>query len=208
MIQVKRIQSESFTSNVYVITSSLDEEVILIDSGGYQGVIDTLGSNTVVKGIFLTHYHYDHIYYMQAWSAKFPDVIFYGSKVTLDGISDPKNNLSFYHDNPVYFQPKNSRTVSQGQSITLFNDISILIHETDGHCEGSLTFVVENFIFTGDALIPNVPVVTKLRTGNKLAAKNSVRYIRSLCTDHTLICAGHMEIHNANEVNWGLYFDD
>lgn len=208
MISVKRIQSEIFNSNVYIITSSLTEEVFLIDCGAYKPVTEALQRDAVVKGIFLTHYHYDHIYYLEAWSQKFPDMAIYGSSKTLQGLNDPKKNFSFYHNNPISFYPASPDILGDGQEVPLFDGTSINVYETEGHCEGSLSFGLEHYFFTGDALIPNIPIVTKLKTGNKLLAKKSVQRIKELCTDQTVICPGHLETRATKDVNWNFYLND
>lgn len=206
MIDVLKIRSEIFTSNTYLITSSQKEEVFLIDCGAFDEVIEHLPSNAILKGIFLTHYHYDHIYYIEKWIEMYPDVKVYGSLITKEGVENPKRNLSFYHEDPIKFEIINFKTIEEGSIVSLFKSkYELYAFETDGHCEGSLTFLLGNYIFTGDALIPNIPVVTKLKTGDKLKAKISIDKIRSLAEDKCLICPGHLEILNYNDVNWNLY---
>ena len=208
MLTVQKIQSEIFNSNVYTITSSEHEEVFLIDCGGFEPVLDSLPPTAVVSGIFLTHYHYDHIYFIKDWIVRYPDVKFYGSQITLEGLSNPKRNLSFYHDDPIAVTDVNYQTITDAVSVTLFDYISFTAFETEGHCEGSLSFLIDNYIFTGDAIIPNIPIVTKLKTGNKEKAKDSVRKIKSLLNDEFIICPGHLETFKYQDVKWNLYLDD
>lgn len=208
MISVQNIKSEIFNSNVYLITSSEHYEVFLIDCGGFDPIIDCLPENAVVKGIFLTHYHYDHIYFVKNWIERYPKVKFYGSQITYEGLSNSKRNLSFYHGDPIAVSNVNYHTITDAVSMTLFDFISFTAFETEGHCEGSLSFVIDNYIFTGDAIIPNIPIVTKLRTGNKEKAKDSVRKIKSLLNDEFIICPGHLETFRYQDVKWNLYLDD
>lgn len=208
MFLVKKITNETFTSNVYILTSSQKEGVVLVDCGSYKEVIDVLPINFTVTAIFLTHYHYDHIYFIEKWVAKFPNVKIYGSSITKDGLSDPKRNLSFYHEDPIFYHPLDFKIVKEHDIIPLFeNDCQLRVIETEGHCEGGLTFVVDCYIFTGDALIPNIPVVTKLKTGSKEESKKSLVKIKRNTTANTIICPGHLEMIKSNEVNWELYLD-
>lgn len=208
MISVQNIKSEIFNSNVYVITSSSNEEVFLVDCGGFEPVLNVLPKKAVVKGIFLTHYHYDHIYFIKNWIKKYPDVKFYGSGITLEGLSNPKRNLSFYHEEPIEILEVHYQVLSENEKIQLFRDSIIKVFETEGHCEGSLTFLIEKFVFTGDALIPNIPIVTKLKTGNKQRAEESVRKIRSITEENFIICPGHLKTYNYQDVDWNLYLND
>ncbi len=208
MLSVQQIKSELFTSHVYLITSSKSEEVFLIDCGTFDNVFPFFNPALNLTGIFLTHYHYDHIYFIEQWVAKFPKVKIYGSSITKEGLSDPKRNLSFYHEDPIQFHPLDFDVVKENDVISLFeNDCQLRVIETEGHCEGSLTFVLDRYIFTGDAMIPNIPVVTKLKTGSKEKSKTSLFKIKKNTTDDMIVCPGHLEMIKSNEVNWERYLD-
>ena len=208
MLRVQQIKSELFTSHVYLITSSNSEEVFLIDCGTFENVFPYLTSTSNLAGIFLTHYHYDHIYFIEKWVAKFPKVKIYGSSITKEGLSNPKRNLSFYHEDPITHYPLNFNIINEHDSVRLFEkNVELSVIETEGHCEGSLSFILENYIFTGDALIPNIPVVTKLKTGSKEKSKNSIVKIMKNTRVDTIICPGHLEMIEAIEVNWNIYID-
>jgi len=205
LIEVKQIKSEQFTSNVYLLTSSLSEEVFLIDCGVFSPVLDYINSGHRVHGVFLTHYHYDHIYYLKQWMDKFPDLVVYGSEITLTGLGDAKRNLSLYHDDPIELINFNAERLDEASKIELFDGMFITAFVTEGHCEGSLTFQFGDHVFTGDALIPNIPTVTKLKTGSKIMAKASVAKIKSLTSEHSIICPGHLEMISATAVEWESY---
>lgn len=208
MIDVLKIRSEIFTSNTYLITSSQKEEVFLIDCGAFDEVIEHLSSNAILKGIFLTHYHYDHIYYIEKWIEMYPDVKVYGSLITKEGLGNPKRNLSFYHEDPIAYVVPLFIEIKEHSYISLiYENIKLQVIETEGHCEGSLSFKVDEFIFTGDALIPNIPTVTKLKTGSKEKAKESVHKIKKHSSDDSTICPGHLQMKKATEVDWKFYFN-
>jgi glyoxylase-like metal-dependent hydrolase (beta-lactamase superfamily II) len=209
MIEVKRFTNQQFTSNVYTMTSSFErEEVILIDCGEFDDVIESLHKTAKIKSVFITHYHYDHIYYIQKYIDEFPNVKFYSSQETFEGLSNSKRNLSSYHDYPIEIKEINFEVLCDGQYLPIFENSDLHIIETEGYCEGSLTYLIDNFVFTGDALIPNISIVTKLRTGNKLKAKESVEKIKHLVNSQSLICAGHLETMEYNNVDWNLYLND
>lgn len=206
---VEKIPSEIFTSNTYTIASLINpKEVWLLDCGTYLPVIDSLPKDFILKGIFITHYHYDHIYFISQWLDLFPDIFIYGSESTQKGMASSKRNLSFYHDDPVELKVKNFKILHDGDKIHLFDDTHFEVIETEGHCEGSLSFIVDNYIFTGDALIPNIPTVTKLKTGNKLTAMASIAKIKSIAKSSSIICPGHLGMSTFNKVDWNMYLSD
>jgi glyoxylase-like metal-dependent hydrolase (beta-lactamase superfamily II) len=129
----------------------------------------------------------------------------YGSQATIEGLSDDKINLSFYHEHPLKFVPRKFQIVQDGEVINLSGEIELIAHITEGHCEGCVTYTTENYIFTGDALIPNIPTVTKLKTGSKLLAKASVSKIKNLTSKSSIICPGHLDITAAEDVEWYNY---
>ncbi len=205
MVNVTQIQSEIFTSHVYLLCKQANYSVFLIDCGGFQSVNQYLKLNQRVSGILLTHYHYDHIYFLNEWTKAFPDLIVYGSQATIDGLSDDRINLSFYHEQPVKFVPRKFQIVQDGEVINLSGEIEITAQITEGHCEGCVTYITDNYFFTGDALIPNIPTVTKLKTGSKLLAKASVNKIKNLTSKSSIICPGHLDVTAAQDVEWCNY---
>lgn len=208
MLQVTRVQSEVFNSNVYVVRHAEKKDVILIDSGAYEDVAKLLQSGQFVTHVFLTHYHYDHIYYLEKWLELFPDAIVLGSEITFEGLLNAKKNLSFYQEDPI--QVKNLlriKSLKDGTTEVLLDQFQICAIETSGHCEGSLTYMLGDYIFTGDALIPNIPTVTKLKTGSKLQAMESHKKIRAYCNETSIICPGHLDMISSIDVHWQKYLD-
>lgn len=135
----------------------------------------------------------------------FPDLIVYGAQATIEGLSDDRKNLSFYHEQPLKFVPRKFEIVQDGEIINLSGEIELIAHFTEGHCEGCITYITDNYIFTGDALIPNIPTVTKLKTGSKLLAKASVNKIKNLTTKRSIICPGHLDTIAVQDVKWSNY---
>ena len=206
MLQVKQFTSEISASNTYSITSSRSNgAVYLVDCGAYDNIVGSFKTPFFVKGIFITHYHYDHIFKIAEWLRKFPDLIIYGSEITRFGIASEKRNLSFYHGHPISLSIKNFEVLGDGDEVLLWEDFKIRSFNTPGHCEGSSSFSCGAFIFTGDALIPNFPIITKLKSGDKLEARKSVKKIKSLCEQESIICPGHLDITPFSNVKWENY---
>lgn len=90
-------------------------------------------------------------------------------------------------------------------SFELFENSHLKVLETKGHNEGSLSFAIKEGIFTGDALIPGIPVVAKLKSGNKEHAKKSVQIIYQSLESEQNIYPGHGPIFKKSDLNWSLY---
>lgn len=197
---VERFENRAFKSNTYLISSPESEESWLIDLGCVDDVLDGYHSGKVIKGVFLTHDHYDHIFDIHRIVSAFPDCTLFASEDTLRGIKDPKKNLSFYHDCPISFEGQHVQIVHDQDVVELNSDLKLKVLSTPGHSQGSMTYVVDDHFFTGDSYVPYHHVVTKLPGGNKEESIRSLKKIRDLLTDQSLICAGHGEIFSTQTV--------
>ena len=72
------------------------------------------------------------------------------------------------------------------------DDTLLRVLKTDGHSPDSLSFRVNDMLFTGDAYIPPLPVVTKLPGANKPIAQQSLeRIIRLIEKESLTVMPGH-----------------
>ena len=205
MLSIECYQHLDFTSNTFVLGNTTSNNVYLVDVGVSDEIIKSLGSNQKIKGIFLTHAHYDHIYGINDIIELFPDCTVYGSEYTPQGPYSDKMNLSFYHENPIVFLGKKIMLITEGMKIELYPNSYLKILETPGHNKGSLSFIVENGIFTGDSLIPGYPVVTKLKSGNKEDAAKSVLKIIEETQPSDILYPGHGVSCNLSEIDLNFY---
>ena len=95
--------------------------------------------------------------------------------------------------------------ITEGMKIELYPNSYLKILETPGHNKGSLSFIVENGIFTGDSLIPGYPVVTKLKSGNKEDAAKSVLKIIEETQPSDILYPGHGVSCNLSEIDLNFY---
>ena len=178
-------------SNTFVLSLKGEDEVFIVDIGDSKPLMELIGDKKI-KGLFLTHAHYDHIYGINNLIEVFPRCVIYGSKETLDVLKNDKLNFSYYYDNPLNYKGSYEEIIESGQIISLWNGIDIQAIITPGHTSGSTCYRLNNNLFTGDAYIPNVPPVTKLKGGDKVEAKKSVEMIESLITEGDNIHPGHL----------------
>ena len=190
---VKQIISPLFSSNTYVLSKTKSNRVWLIDIGEFEKVLQSLNKGDEIRGVFITHSHFDHIYGINSLIDAFPDCVVYASEYAEKGLFSEKLNMSFYHEVPIVFKGSNIHILSENEQIELFENLFLEVMETPGHNEGSLTFKVGNYLFTGDSYIPNVKVVTKLKSGDRSANEKSLKKIKASISEETIICPGHGE---------------
>lgn len=191
-MQIIRIINSVFTSNTFVLTDEGSLDCWLVDVGDIEPILKAV-ENRRVKGVFLTHTHYDHIYGINKLVARFPECMIYTSLHGKEGLFSDKLNFSRYHNDPILFQGKNIEVLKEGDEVLLFSNKMLKAIYTPGHDWSCLCYYTDEVIFTGDAYIPNIKVVTTLPKSNKLEAQTSLERILDLC--HTRdVYPGHNEI--------------
>jgi glyoxylase-like metal-dependent hydrolase (beta-lactamase superfamily II) len=192
MIHIESFVNRIFGSNTYVISNDGSNDIWLVDVGDTKSVIDHLPPNSAVRGVFLTHTHFDHIYGLNELLEYFPNTTVYTNEVGREALLDERKNMSFYHETPFVFEfSENIRIVNDGEEIELSEGLNAQVISTPGHHPSCLTYVVGDAIFTGDSYIPGTKVVTNLPKGNKKQAQESLDKIMQLLTKGLSVYPGH-----------------
>ena len=189
MLTVKKSINNIYNSISYIIINKKLSEFIIIDVGDYL-IIKELIQGFSLKGILLTHVHYDHIYGLNELLKDYPETIVYTNEFGAKSLINPWDNLSIYHnDKFIISNPDIIKILKEGDSVNLLeNEIKII--ETPGHDFSCLCFIIDNYLFTGDAFIPYKKVFTKLQNGNEKLAKISYNKIKELSKIYK-IYSGH-----------------
>lgn len=194
---VTKFESIDLGSNTYLMSQAKSNRVWLVDLGAFDKVLDTLKPDQMVAGVLLTHYHYDHIYFINTLIDVFPDCAIYASMHTIEGLYDPRMNLSFYHEDPVIFRGNPPTVINDNDEITLFDQVKAYAYATPGHNPGCISYRIQDYFFTGDSYIPDLDVVTKLKGGSKSESLRSLLKIKNLLSADTIVCPGHGECCDA-----------
>lgn len=193
MLNTKEIVNSFFTSKTYIIyKEGEDNTAWLVDVGDIEPVISFCEERRLkVKGVFLTHAHFDHIYGLPSLLQYFPLCKVYTNTFGQKALASPKLNLSKYHETPISYEGESVVVVKDGDEFTVFEDEPVMqIYETPGHNPSCLTMVLGDFVFTGDAYIPPVGVNTQLPCADKEQAKASLNRIIKLA-EGKLLFPGH-----------------
>jgi len=191
MLAIDLLTNRVFNSQTYILSSFGYEKVWLVDCGDTDCVLELIGEKQV-EGVLLTHAHSDHIYGLEALIKQFPNVKIYTNAAGVEALKSPKLNISHYHSEYLDISieaPDNVCVISEGDSLEIMG-VSVLIYETPGHAASSLTYIIEDKIFTGDAYIPGVKVFTGFPHSNRKQAQESVERIVKLA-EGRVIMPGH-----------------
>lgn len=199
MLQVKKIVGKLLSSNMYLLYEEGIADCYLIDIGDSSALAEELPDGMNVKGVFLTHSHFDHMAGINGLCKIFPECKVYTSEYGKNALYSDKKNFSLYHEQSVVYNGDNVEVLHDGDVVALFEDAEIYVMATPGHCPSCLTYYTEDSVFTGDSYIPDVPVVTKLPHGCKKDSVKSVENILLLANSR-VIFAGH------DKENWRPLF--
>jgi glyoxylase-like metal-dependent hydrolase (beta-lactamase superfamily II) len=188
---VFQFPNKSTGSNSYIIRQSEPLDCcLIIDIGEYVELRKEL-LNFRSAILLLTHTHYDHILFIEELVQDLPHLQIWVSSQSAVNLASSKKNLSFYHDYPIEFYGDQIKVTEDKDNEAFIAGFCISIYRTPGHTPGCLSFCIGNYLFTGDALIPGIPVVTKLPGGDKEESAFSKQKLEEIITPNTLICPGH-----------------
>ena len=179
-MEVHRIINAVFTSNTYVLLQRGTNWCWVIDPGDIEPILYIISGDVSLKGIFLTHTHYDHLYGINQIVYLYPDCVVYTSEAGKEGLFSDKLNFSRYHDDPILFSGNNLHILYDDDQIELFPGKFLTVLQTPGHDKSCLTYYTMDEIFTGDSFIPGVKVVTTFPRGDRQEAAQSLQLIMEL----------------------------
>lgn len=187
--RLSEITNSIFTSRTYIMEASPEAPIWLVDCGDFDKVLEQIGDRPVA-GVLLTHAHFDHIYGLPELLHRFPQAQIVTNKEGLETLGNSRLNLSRYQGAAMDIVPENGVLVQEGDTVPLSDLLSARVYETPGHHSSCLAFEVGDWLFTGDACIPDEKVITNLPGGNKALAAASLARLLALSRGK-ILCPGH-----------------
>ncbi len=192
MIQVKQIITGPIQENCYVIYN--DHYALVVDPGNdgdlIQEVIAEL--NVAPVAILITHAHYDHIGALEEVRTAY-NIPVYISPIEKNWLTDATLNLSGLgrHDDiaDIVCQPAEFEFTNY-ESYTL-GDMTFKVVPTPGHSPGSVSFVFDHFVITGDALFKGSIGRTDLPQGSMETLLHSIQTELFTLPDEFPALSGH-----------------
>jgi len=142
-----------------------------------------------LRGIWLTHTHWDHVCGVDVLHEKRPElpVRFHINEKERGWDGDVTHAWNHDLGHPV---------------VERVGNLEISVHVTPGHTPGHLTFTGSGFIVSGDCLFLGRCGRTDLFGGNSGAMWNSIQYLKDIfksCDEETLVFPGHRYEINTGE---------
>ena len=154
--------------NTYIAEDSATGFKAVIDPGYYGfDVKMKIGSSAFLKYILLTHGHHDHFAAAQQYLDEYPEAVFIAPAGDTYLMYKSRDNemFSMSHGQENYICPEAHRLVKEGDTFVL-GETEFRVIETPGHTEGSICYVTDNELFSGDTLFRLSVGNTSFETGD------------------------------------------
>lgn len=196
-------------TNCYLVTDTLLNERFIVDPGMFDGSLKRLLESVKegeLKYILLTHGHFDHIMGIYDVQQK------YGGKIVVhekdaDCFKNEEKSLldTFDFDGKL---PEKADIVVRDGDVLPFADGKIEVMHTPGHTEGSVCYLIEDKIFSGDTLFYGSVGRTDFKTGSYDDIIKSVKRLASLDGDRKVYPGHNMLTTLDNERKHNVYLKD
>ena len=182
-MKIIKILPQSFESNSYILTADGKTAVVIDPSPDILAALEK--HNLTCKYVLLTHGHFDHVggcaalqnNGAQIWCSEEEAPLIFSKEYLgiFGGVSVPHFEVS--------------HTVKHGDKFDLCG-INFQAISTAGHTKGSMCFVADDKIFTGDTLFFRSVGRCDLPTGDFAELTKSLKKLSSLVRDYKIFC-GH-----------------
>lgn len=174
-------------TNCYVVYDETKRCVIVDGDGDGQAVMDFIRREGLTcEMILLTHAHFDHIGAAQAFKRAYGCDICLGA-LDADLLGDPWRNLSAMMGEPFGFAA--DRLFQDGDTFTV-GTMHFTVLLTPGHTQGSVCYVVDTLLLSGDTLFAGSCGRMDFPTGSQAQMSQSLRRLAALDGDYTVL-PGH-----------------
>jgi glyoxylase-like metal-dependent hydrolase (beta-lactamase superfamily II) len=170
--ELQTLQVGTFENVVYLVRDPDSREGFIIDAGWEPDKIAQAAADMQVKGVLITHGHWDHHDELDALKAKLG---------VPAGLGELDQDM---------LKSRPDFLIQDRQELPFGKSVIRAIH-TPGHTPGSTCFTVGNLLFSGDTLFPGGVGNTKSTTGHFFTIIRSVEYRLMSLPDDTVIYPGH-----------------
>lgn len=170
-IQLKHLEISPYGTNAYVIVCRKTAHSVLIDAPGEADRLAKSLEGTDPKYILMTHSHFDHTGVLAEMKSR---------------LNVPVGAHSADADR---FPVTPNILLDHGEVIT-FGSTALQVLHTPGHTPGSLCFLADKILISGDTLFPHGPGKTSTPTAFRQIIESLETKIFPLADD-TLIYPGH-----------------
>ena len=178
--------------NTYILKDNDSKEAVIIDVGGsFEQIKNELEAQDFkIKYILNTHGHFDHVIGEIEAQKKYPEIEIYMHEADLPHLSRVKEEMAWFGCSDDVEPLKITKYIDENTQLFL-GDKQIKIFYTPGHSKGSLSYYVDDKVFSGDALFYNSIGRTDFYDGDYDTLINSIKTYLLTLPENTIVYPGH-----------------
>lgn len=202
-MEIQRLVLGMFETNAYIIFNKESRKCILIDpADNADTIIEILREkNLVPEAILLTHGHYDHFLAVKKLQETWSKLPIYCHPFDRP-VEKEEYDMGMIF--PTISAFSNIVDVEDGENLKIAN-IDIFVYHTPGHTQGSLMFLANDSLFTGDTLFYRNIGRTDFKGGSVEQMNESLRKIAKIYGDYT-VYPGHDGITTLQDEKMHNYY--
>lgn len=208
--QVRQQVTGGIQTNCYLIFDAKTREAALIDVAGRVEplVMQIREHDLKVKYLLCTHGHFDHIIGLPSLHKLFPQAKVVMHELDYRDIftqkewaeknlgpefieylkADPERKKIYDFDPRSFPKPD---IFPEDEQVLKLGSIKIRIYHTPGHSPGSISFHVNDHLFSGDVLFHRTVGRTDMQNGSRRDLIKSVKRLYDILPDNTRVYPGH-----------------
>lgn len=187
-MKLYHLQSGPLNVNTYFLVND-EGQAVVIDSGENYKKVKAVEElyKIKIKAVLLTHAHFDHC--GNAKKLQDDGAIIYVSELDSIKLLNDDNLSSAFGRKFEYLTA--DKTFKDGDELDI-SGIKIKVIATPGHTDGSVCFLVDNLLFTGDTLFLGSVGRTDFKSGDRQDLVQSIKKLFALNGDYA-VYPGHDE---------------